>query len=447
VTFSALDSAITGPLFATEAMTGVFSDRARIAAMLRMEAALARAQAALGLVPEGLSGAIGAISPDDFDLAALGRETGVAGVPTIPFLKAVQARLPKALERSFHKGATTQDVADTALVLQMREGLDLVQGDVIAILRGLARLAQVHRETPCVGRTYGQHAAPVTVGFKVGVWLAGIAEVAERLPDIRTRCLAASLGGPVGNLAGFGDNGPALTEGFAQELGLSSAPVAWHATRARMLEIGTFLAVLMGALAKMATDVAHLVSTEVGEVSEPFIPGRGGSTAMPHKRNPVACTVILAAHGASKGPVATLLDAMAAAHERPAGAWHAEWHALPTLFGLASGSLREARTLAEGLEIDPDRMRANLDTTKGLLFADAAAARLAQDLGREEAHRLVEHAAGQVRKSGRSLDEVLRDSGNEVGEAFDLAPAVAASALWTDRACAYAEQVLKRLGA
>jgi 3-carboxy-cis,cis-muconate cycloisomerase len=194
--------------------------------------------------------------------------------------------------------------------------------------------------------------------------------------------------------------------------------VAWHATRARTVEIGTFLASLIGALAKMAGDVAHLVSTEVGEVSEPFIPGRGGSTAMPHKRNPVACTVILAAHAAAKGPVTTLLDGMAAAHERPAGAWHGEWHALPVLFGLASGAL---------------------------LFADAVAARLAPELGREEAHRLVEHAATEVRESGRSLHDVLGGQGRSVEAAFDLAPAIAASALWADRARAYAAEVRSTL--
>jgi 3-carboxy-cis,cis-muconate cycloisomerase len=308
------------------------------------------------------------------------------------------------------------------------------------------RLAERHRETPCVGRTYGQHAAPVTFGTKAAVWLTGIADVAGQLPWLRERVLVASLGGPVGTLAAFGARGPEVAEAFARDLGLGTAPIAWHTNRARMVETGAWLATLIGALAKMAADVAHLVSTEVGELAEPSMPGRGGSSAMPHKRNPVSATVILAAHAAAKGPVTTLLDAMAAAHERPAGLWHAEWHTLPPLFGLASGALREARVLAEGLEVDTARMRANIDATRGLLFADAAAARLAPSLGREVAHRLVEEAAGEVRSGGRSLHDVLRErSAVALDDAFDLTPAVGAAALWTDRALEHVREVRARL--
>jgi 3-carboxy-cis,cis-muconate cycloisomerase len=441
MTFSALDSAITGPLFATPAMEAVFSDQARVAGMLRMQAALAQAQGHIDLAR-----AIEGISPVDLDLAVLGRGTALAGVPVIPFVKAVQARLPAELERSFHRGATTQDVADTALMLQMREAFDLVRADLIAILNDLARVAEAYRGAPCVGRTYGQHAAPVTFGFKAAVWLSGMADAASQLPNLRQRVLVASLSGPVGTLAVFGSRGPEILEAFAGCLGLGVAPIAWHTTRGRMVEVGTWLATLIGALAKMATDVAHLMSTEVAELAEPYVHGRGGSSAMPHKRNPVSSTVILAAHAAAKGPVTTLLDAMAAAHERPVGLWHAEWHALPALFGFASGALREARALAEGLEVDPVRMRANLDATRGLLFADAAAGLLAPSIGREAAHRLVEHAAGEVRSTGRSLAEVLRDETDEpLDAAFDLEPAISASALWTDRAVAAARNVQGRL--
>ena len=330
MTFSALDSELTGPLFATDAMRSAFSDRARLAAMLKAEAALARAEAAHGLAPEALAGAIETLSVDSFDLTALGKDTAIAGVPVIPFVKAVQAMLPPELERAFHRGATTQDIVDTALVLQMREAFDLVAQDLAAILDGLASLAQTHRTTPCIGRTYGQHAAPLTFGFKVAVWFSGIAEIAEGLPRLRERSLVASLGGPVGTLAGLDSRGPAVADAFARELRLAAAPIAWHTRRARMAEAGMWLAMVIGALAKMATDVAHLASTEVGEVAEPHQPGRGGSSAMPHKRNPVSATVILAAQGAAKGFLTTLLDAMAAAHERPAGVWHAEWHVLPS---------------------------------------------------------------------------------------------------------------------
>nr|WP_194443626.1 adenylosuccinate lyase family protein [Pseudoroseomonas aerophila] len=424
-------------------MRAVFADEARLRAMLTVEAALARAQAGLGLVPATLPAAIAATAP--LDAAAIGRRTALSAVPTIPFVKDVQEQLPAELERAFHKGATTQDIMDTALVLQLRPALDLVAAELDAILAGLSRLAAAHRATPCVGRTYAQHAAPLTFGYKVAVWLAGVSEVAERLPEIRRRVLVASLAGPVGTLAALGKDGPAVLEAFAAELGLGSTSIAWHTRRARMAETGAWLATVLGAVAKMATDIAHLCSTEVGEVAEPYIPGRGGSSAMPHKRNPVSCTVILAAQAASRGYAGILADSMVALHERPAGAWHAEWHALPPLFGLVSGALREARGLAEGLTVDAERMRANIDLTQGLLFADAAASRLGGTMGREAAHALVEHAAGEVRRSGRPLRAVLEAmpeaQGVALDPAFDLTPSIAAAGPWVDRAIQEADAV------
>ncbi len=414
-------------------MRAVFSDEARLAAMLRVEAALARAEAAHGLAPPGLAAAIEAIGPERLDGVAIGRATCLSGVPTIPFVKAVQALLPPEMERAFHNGATTQDILDTALVLQCREAFALLEADLVAVIAGLATMARAHRETPCVGRTYGQHAAPLTFGFKAAVWCAGMCDVAERLPAVRDGLLVASLAGPVGTLAALRDKGPSVLDDFAAGLGLRTTPIAWHTRRARVAESGSWLAILIGALAKMATDVAHLASTEVGEVAEPYVPGRGGSSAMPHKRNPVSCTVILAAHGAAPGLSGTLLGSMAAAHERPAGLWHAEWHALPALFGLAAGALHEARALAEGLEIAPARMRANIDVTNGLLFADAAAALLTPSLGREAAHQAVEHAAAEVRRTGCALADVLASHKVDVSPAFDLAPAIAAAAAWVDR--------------
>jgi 3-carboxy-cis,cis-muconate cycloisomerase len=451
MTFSALDSALTGPLLASDAMRDCFSDEARLRAMLAAEAALARAQASLGRAPQPLAEAVEAIAPATLDMAAIGRQTAQAGVPTIPFVQAVQAHLPPGLERDFHKGATTQDILDTAVVLRSRDALALIATDLAAILEGLSELAWRHRDTPCVGRTYNQHAAPLTFGAKAAVWLAGVAETAERLPEVRDRLLVASLGGPVGTLTTLGALGPEVLEAFARELGLGTTPIAWHVRRARVAEAGCWLAQVIGALAKMATDIANLCATEVGEVAEPYEPGRGGSSSMPHKRNPVSCTVILAAHAAAPGHAATLLGAMAAAHERPVGLWHAEWHALPPLFGLVSGALREARVLAEGLEVNPARMRANLDATNGLLFADAAAALLAPKLGRDAAHELVEDAAAEVRVRGEYLRAVLerhptlRDAGVDIGPAFDLAPAIAAAGPWVDRALLDAARVRSQL--
>jgi 3-carboxy-cis,cis-muconate cycloisomerase len=447
MTFSALDSELLGPLFASDAMREVFSDRSRVAKMLATEAALARAQAGLRLAPQELAAAIEAISPDDLDIHALGKSTAIAGVPTIPFIKAVRERLPGELERAFHKGATTQDIVDTALVLQMRDGFKLIESDLARIVNGLVRLARTHRATPCVGRTYGQHAVPLTFGYKVAVWASGIAESAGELAALKRRVLSASLGGPVGTLATFGDKGPALLEAFARELDLAAPPIAWHALRGRMAGTGAWIAIMIGALAKMAGDVVHLMSTEVAEVAEPHLPGRGGSSAMPHKRNPVGSTVIIAAHAAAKGHLATLIDAMAVSHERPPGLWHAEWLALPPLFGLASGALREAVAIAEGLTVDIERMRDNLGITRGLLFSDAVASALAPRHGSGQAHHMIEEAAGRVRDERKHLrdmllaDPNLHEDKQAIERAFDLAPFVDAAALWTDRALENVEKL------
>nr|WP_294551499.1 adenylosuccinate lyase family protein [uncultured Rhodopila sp.] len=451
MTFSPLDSELFGPLFATDAMRACFSDTALVGSMLAVEAALARSESWIRLAPEALAPAIEAIQPEDLDIVSLGIRTGVAGVPTIPFVQAVQKQLPADLERSFHKGATTQDIIDTALVLQVRAGFDLIAADLNKVIAGFLGMADRHRAVPCVGRTYGQHAAPISFGYKVAVWLTCIADVADRLPDLRRRVQVASLGGPVGTLASLGSDGPRVLNGFAQELGLGITPLCWHTNRGRVAETGAWLVQLTGALSKIATDVVNLASTEVGEVAEPHLAGRGGSSAMPHKRNPVGSTLILAAHAAAKGLGSTLFEAMAAAHERPAGLWHAEWTALPSLFGLVSGALREAKLLADGLVVFPDRMRANIDLTRGLLFADAAAARLGARLGREAAHRLVEQAAEEVRQTGAPLADVLartravRDAGVDLADAFDLAPAVAAAARWVDPALQHAAAIRERL--
>lgn len=451
MTFSALDSELTGPLFASAEMRAVFSDRARLAAMLRVEAALARAEAAHGLAAGALAPAIARIAPEDLDVSALGAETATAGIPSIPFAKAVEAQLPEKLRGDFHRGATSQDILDTALVLQIAEGLDLLAADLAVVITSLSRLARRHRKTPQVGRTYGQHAQPITFGCTAAVWLAGIAEIAGDLPGVRERVLTASLDGPVGTLSGLGDKADTVRQAFAAELGLAVSPAPWHVLRSRPVEAGMWLVLLIGALGKMATDVVHLASTEVGEVSEPHASGRGGSSAMPHKRNPVSSTVILAAHAAAGGHLVTLTNAMAAAGQRPAGAWHAEWHALPQLFGLASGALREARRLAEGLVVDKTRMRANLDLTNGLLFAGAVAARLAAKLGRDAAHHVVEKAADRVRATGTPLEQVLarepaipeRLKGT-LASAFDPEPAIDAASAATDRILAATRTTARR---
>ncbi len=423
-------------------MRNVFSDRGRLAAMLRAEWALAAATAEAGLTAPALAAALERIDADMLDAGAIGAATALAGVPTIPFVAAVRRLLPPDLEPDFHKGATTQDILDTALALQMREAFGALVDDLTATLAALAALARRHRADVCAGRTYGQHAAPVTFGAKVGLWGAGLADVAARMETTRTRACVAALGGPTGLSTQFGPHAARVGAAFARHLGLATAPFVWHALRGRMAETGFFLAELVGALAKMATDIAHLASTEVSEVAEPYVSGRGGSSAMPHKRNPVSCVAVLAAHAVAGSHVATLLDAMAVLHERGIGQWHAEWLALPPLFGLASGALREARALAEGLVVDTRRMRDNLEATRGLVFSDAAAAALSRHIGADAAHRAIEEAAAETRATGRHLRDVVRARPDcasasiaaEIDAAFDPADAIGHGAAVADRA-------------
>jgi 3-carboxy-cis,cis-muconate cycloisomerase len=407
MTFSALDSSILGPLFTTAEMRAIFSEEARLASFLRAEEALARAEADAGAVPVALAPAIAALTPADLGIDTLGTGTALAGTPIIPFVAALQKALPPELRGHVHRGATTQDIADTGLVLQMRDAFALLENDLMRLLEALEGLAARYARTPCAGRTYGQHAAPVTFGFKAAIWLAGIASAASDLPALKSKVLLASLGGPVGTLASLGKGGPAIAKAYARYLGLRIAPVAWHTDRSPIARAGAWLALLLGALAKMAGDIIQLAATDTSEVAEPYVQGRGGSSAMPHKRNPVSSALIVAAHEAALGHLTTLYFAMRAAQERPAGEWLAEWHALPPMFGLASGAVGQAILLAKGLEVYPDRMRANLKATKGLPFTEAAAARLGVTLGRTEAHALVEEAALEVQRTGRSLQTVL----------------------------------------
>jgi len=453
MTFSALDSALTGPLFATDEMREVFSDESRLSAMLKVEAGLARAQARLDIVPEALGAAIDSISPGRLDVRDLGYKTAQSVVTTVPFVKAVQALLPRDVEASFHYGSTAQDIWDSALVLLMRDGFALIKGDLVATLQALVQLSRRHRLTPCAGRTYGQHAAPVTFGYKAAIWAAGIAEVAASFDRVSARACTASCGGPAGTLTSLGGLGPDVAQAFADELGLAAAPIPWHVRRARIVETAAWLATLIGALAKMATDLAYMGSTDLGEVAEPHQPGRGGSSAMPHKRNPVSTSVVIAAFAAAKGHVVSLFDGMTALPERPAGGWQGEWHSLPQLFGLVSGALREARSLAEGLEVYPARMRANLDATKGMLFADVAASRLAALYGRQKAHAIIQQASDAVRGSNRMLRDLIAESQPDpdpaflqaLDAAFDLTHAAETAGLWTDRGMAGVQGVIDLL--
>lgn len=453
MSFSALDSTLSGPLFVPPSMVEIWSDQSRLAAMLKVEWALAMAQTQHGLCPPGVAEAVAALDTRDFDLAALGQATALSGVPTIPFINALRKRLPPECEPYVHKGATTQDVMDTALMMQVRQAMELVLPLAVEVLAALSALAARHAHTPCVGRSYGQHAVPVSFGYKVAIWLSGLCDALAPWPALAPTILKASLAGPVGTLSGRSPAHGKAAQEFARLVGLSFDPVPWHVRRSPVVSLAGFVTQLLGALAKMAGDIVNLASTEVGEVSEPFIAGRGGSSAMPHKRNPVGATVILAAFQAAQGLNQTMQASLLASHERPAGAWHAEWHALPQLLGLAAGALHEARQLAEGLDVDARRMAVNLEQTHGLIYADAVASALAADLGASRAHHLIEQAAGTVRQTGQHLLEVISASpdlpaglrGERLKALFDPTPAVQAASMIVPAARAQAMQVMAAL--
>jgi 3-carboxy-cis,cis-muconate cycloisomerase len=365
--FSPLDSALTGPFFADPAVAAIFDDRARLARYLRIEAALAEAQG-----HDDVAAALRAIDPAAFDAAAIGAGTADQAVASISFLAALREMLPEALAARVHGGATSQDLIDTEATLAAKEADAAIAAQWATALDGFVGLARQHRDVPMMGRTYNKHAAPITFGFKAAQWGVTLAEALEAAPAPVYR---ATLGGAVGTLAAMGKAAPMIARRFAEILDLDASPFPIHVSRVPFVAAGLRHAMALGAAAKIATDLLFLQADEVGEAAEPRVPGRGGSSAMPHKRNPVGCAAILATHMAAGGHAATLIQAMASAQERPAGAWQAEGLALGSLIGLASGAARELAAIASGLTIDPARMRENLDRSPNLAQQNPQAAR------------------------------------------------------------------------
>ena len=408
MTVSPIDSDVYGGLFATAAMRAALSDRARFQRMLDVEAALARAQTRLGLIPAGAAKEITAkadIARFDLDLVRQGTE--LAGYPIVPLVKLLSEACAGEAGRYVHWGATTQDIVDTALVLQLRDALELLAEDLDGVAAALTALAARFRDTPMAGRTHLQHALPITFGFKCALWLSAVRRHQDRLAGLREDIRVVQFGGAVGTLASLGADGIRVAEALAEELGLQAPAIAWHVDRAPLAELACFLGLLTGTLGKIATDIALLMQTEVGEVAEPYQKGRGGSSTMPQKRNPIACELILAAAKNLRQLVPVMLDAMVADHERATGPWHAEWVALPQMLALAAGALHHARATLEGLEVDPERMRRNLELTRGTIMAEAVMMALAPFTGRQEAHHVVADASRDAIESGRHLREVL----------------------------------------
>lgn len=399
------------PLFGSAAMDGVFSDAARLQRMLDFEGALAKAEAECGVIPAAAAPAIASkCKADLFDVHALANATALSVNPAIPLVKQLTALVAKddpAAARFVHWGATSQDANDTALILQARQAFDLLEADLDSLCESLIQLAQKHRSTPIAGRTLMQHALPTTFGVKVAGWLDALNRHRERFKQTRQRALVLQFGGAVGTLAALRGKGLEVAEALARELSLEIPPAPWHTHRDRVAELATTLGLCTGTLGKVARDISLHMQTEISEIFEPAGEGRGGSSTMPHKRNPVSAALVLAAATRVPGLVSTMLSAMTQEDERGLGNWHAEWETLPEIFRLTAGALYQMAAIAPHLEVDEQRMRRNLDATHGLIFAEAVTMALGSHIGKSAAHELVEEASQQARKSGKHLRQVL----------------------------------------
>ncbi len=391
-------------LFSTPKMSTAFSAEAHVRGMLAFEAALARSEARAGIIPQEAANTIAArCRAELFDVTALYREAAVAGTPAIPLVRELSERVGSDAQKFVHWGATSQDAIDTALMLQMREGLDLLVDGLYGVCAACATLAEQHRHTLMAGRTLLQHALPITFGLKAARWLALALRQAHALRECRKRTLAVQLGGAAGTLASLGDKGLQVVELLAAELGLPAPDLPWHTERDRIAEIAGTLGVVAGAMAKVADDIALLAQTEVGEVSEGAVPGKGSSSAMPQKHNPVDAISAIASARLAVGEVPVILSAMAQEHERAAGGWQAEWVAIPNLFRFTANAVERVRDAVGGLDIDSARMRANLDMTGGLIMAESLTMALAPHLGRPEAQRIVKTLCDRATMSGVHL--------------------------------------------
>lgn len=413
--------------------------------MLAFEAALAHAEARAGIIPREAADTIAATCRVElFDAAALYREAALSGTPAIPLVRRLSARVGGDAQKFVHWGATSQDALDTALMLQMRDGLDLLVDGLYGVCAACARLATEHRHTLMAGRTLLQQALPITFGLKAARWLALAVRQAQALRERRERTLAVQLGGAAGTLASLGDKGLRVVELLAAELGLPVPDLPWHTERDRVAEIAGTLGVVAGAMAKVAGDAAHLAQTEVGEASEGAAPGKGGSSAMPQKHNPVDATSAIASARLAIGEVPVILSAMAQEHERAVGGWQAEWAAIPDLFRCTASAVERVRDVVGGLEVDPARMRANLDLTGGLIMAESLAMALAPHLGRPEAQRIVKTLCDRATRSGVHLHQAAMEeaqvrailSPEEIDRALDPGAYLGSTDAFIDRALA-----------
>jgi 3-carboxy-cis,cis-muconate cycloisomerase len=405
---TALDSLIFRDIFSTEAMRRVFSDEQRTAYYLEIEAALARVQGRLGIIPNEAAREIESkCKIENIDLLKLKQQTERIGYPILGVVQQIVAICADGLGEWCHWGATTQDITDTATVMQIRAALDLVEADMEKIAAALADLARRYRDAPMAGRSNLQQAVPITFGFKAASLLAAFQRHRQRLAELRARVLVGEFAGAAGTLASLGADGLKVQAAMMDELKLGQPEIAWHTVRDRIGEVGCFLGLLTGTLGKISMDVKLLMQTEVAEVFEPFAQGRGSSSTMPQKRNPVSSLYIHATAALVRQHTAALLEAAVADHERSTGPWEIEWIALPEIFLLSAGALAQTLRVVEGLEIDAKRMRENLDITNGTIVSEAVMMGLGPYLGRQRAHDLVYDICREVAVTGTPLIDLL----------------------------------------
>lgn len=387
---SLIDSAIFQGIFSSDAMRQVWSDENRTQKYLDVERALAIVQGRLGLIPaEAAEEIVSHCRLEQIDLVKLRQQTERIGYPILGVVSQLNALCRDKLGEYCHWGATTQDITDTATVLQIREALALVEDELAGISAALAKLAREHRDTPVIGRSNLQQAIPVTFGYKMASLLSAIERHRERLAQLKERVLVGEFAGAAGTLASLETGAMATQAGLCAELGLKQPLIAWHTIRDNIAEVGAFLGLVGGTLGKLSMDVKLMMQTEVGEVYEPYHHGRGSSSTMPQKRNPISSCYIHAAISVVRQHAAALMDAMVADHERSTGPWEIEWIVLPEAFCLMAGALKQSRFVLEGLQVDAAAMRRNIDMTDGLVMSEAVMMGLGHHLGREAAHDLV----------------------------------------------------------
>jgi 3-carboxy-cis,cis-muconate cycloisomerase len=417
-------SALYAPTQATPELLAIYSAASTLQAMLDVEAALAKAEAARKLIPTSAARVIArsceASLFDIDDLAAKTRNAGNLAIPLVAALTAKVAASSQAASRYVHWGATSQDIIDTGAVLQLRAACREIDVDLKRLLAALKQLARRHRRTVLIGRTLMQAAAPTSFGLKAATWLDALQRHAMRLNEMRARCLVLQFGGAVGTLASLGKDGPGVARELGRLLKLSVPAMPWHGARDRIGEIATTLGLLTGSLGKMARDISLLAQSEIAELREPSGVGRGGSSTLPHKRNPIACAAVLAASLRVPHLVATLLSAQSQENERALGGWQAEWSVLPEIVLLAGGALRQMAETIEGLEVDGKRMRANLEAQNGLIMAEAASMALAAKVGKKAAHHLIEQASRRAVAQGIHLRAAI-EAAPDIARHFDRA--------------------------